>query len=247
MLFGVVLSLVVVGHAFSPIRHFKRGDVVTLNLKEFVGGPDAADAKDAIIEISTSRRLVHGSSSMHNERELAFDTVYKEYKEDKVAEVIENPLFRVFGILFNPTSMLVALYLSSIGWSKVLWLQRIFRLFGRGTLVKKPGKESKVPEEDLPFQIFECEVCQLEMRPARGRAEAIFGRPRFRCSRCGSKASAFFDVEDMNDERAVARLKRLDALKHESFSDADGDGSDDYDLNDDDDYDGDDNVDFDDE
>ena len=42
----------------------------------------------------------------------------------------------------------------------------------------------------------------MEMRPARGRAEAIFGRPRFRCSRCGSKASAYFDVDDMSDPRA---------------------------------------------
>jgi hypothetical protein len=50
---------------------------------------------------------------------------------------MENPLLRVFGILFNPTSMLVALYLSSIGWSKVMWLQRIFSLFGRGVLAKR--------------------------------------------------------------------------------------------------------------
>lgn len=48
------------------------------------------------------------------------------------------------------------------------------------------------------------------MRPAVGRAEFIFSKPRFRCARCGSKASAYFDVDDMSDPRAVARKERLE-------------------------------------
>ena len=58
---------------------------------------------------------------------MAFDTVYKEYKEDKVAKVIDSPVLKVFGLLFNPSTMVLILYLSSIGWSKVMWLQRIFK------------------------------------------------------------------------------------------------------------------------
>jgi hypothetical protein len=90
-------------------------------------------------------------------------------------------------------------------------------------------------------------VCKLQIRPARGRAEAIFGRPRFRCSRCGSKAEAFFDVEDMEDDRAVARLERLEAENNDQFNDDDEDGAGDFYDDDDDDDEGvedDDDVDF---
>ena len=181
------------------------------------------------------------------EKEMAFDTVYKEYKEDKVAKVIDSPVLKVFGLLFNPSTMVLILYLSSIGWSKVMWLQRIFKIFGKGVLAKKNNQNENdvVPDEQLPFQIFECEVCKLEMRPARGRAETIFGRKQFRCSRCGAKASSFFDVEDMTDERAVARLKRIENEQNSMFDDESDDGDD---YGDDDEYDDDDDdVDFGDE
>jgi hypothetical protein len=55
----------------------------------------------------------------------------------------------------------------------------------------------------------------MELRPARGRAEAIFSRPRFRCQKCGAKASAYFDIDDMNDPRAVDRLKRIEQEKED--------------------------------
>lgn len=45
----------------------------------------------------------------------------------------------------------------------------------------------------------------MEMRPAKGRADVILGRERFRCSRCGAKAAAYFNIDDMEDPRAVAR------------------------------------------
>ena len=99
------------------------------------------------------------------------------------------------------------------------------------------GSPVDVPEEDLPFQTFECEVCKLEMRPARGRSEAIFGRPRFSCSRCGAKADAFFDVDDMEDERAVARKERVDKEKASTFDDDYDDGDDLGEFDDDDDVD----------
>jgi hypothetical protein len=55
----------------------------------------------------------------------------------------------------------------------------------------------------------------MELRPARGRAKAIFARERFRCQKCGAKAFSFFDIDDMNDPRAVARLQRLEKEKLE--------------------------------
>lgn len=63
----------------------------------------------------------------------------------------------------------------------------------------------------------------MEMRPARGRAQVILGRERFRCSRCGAKASAYFNIEDMNDPRAVARLERLKEAENMDYADDDDD------------------------
>lgn len=55
----------------------------------------------------------------------------------------------------------------------------------------------------------------MEMRPARGRAKAIFGNKRFCCPKCGAKASSFFDIDDVDDPRAVERLERLERMKNE--------------------------------
>ena len=157
----------------------------------------------------------------------AYDEVYEEEKEDRMFQLVESPALKVISVLLNPSTMVLVLYLTSVGWSKVIWLQKFFKIFGKGTLVKKPGDAANQDEEELPFQTFECEVCKMEMRPARGRAEAIFGRPRFRCSRCGAKASSYFDVDDMNDPRAVARLERIEKEKNEEWADDDDDDDDD--------------------
>jgi rubredoxin len=86
-------------------------------------------------------------------------------------------------------------------------------MFGKGELVRKADGTVETAAaaalKDLPFQTFECESCGLEMRPAKGRADVILGRERFRCSRCGAKASAYFNVDDLEDPRAVARLERI--------------------------------------
>lgn len=62
-------------------------------------------------------------------------------------------------------------------------------------------------EETL--QLYECEFCGMEMRPARGRALQILSKRGFRCAQCGAPGSAFFDTENLGDPRAVARLHRL--------------------------------------
>ena len=55
----------------------------------------------------------------------------------------------------------------------------------------------------------------MELKPAKGRAKAIFARPTFRCQKCGAKASSYFDIDDLEDPRAVARLERLEKEKLE--------------------------------
>jgi hypothetical protein len=82
----------------------------------------------------------------------------------------------------------------------------------------------------------------MELRPARGRAEKIFARERFRCSKCGAKASAYFDIDDLTDPRAVARLERIAREKEEEDNQDDDITDEDDEDNDDDDDDDDEKV-----
>jgi len=182
--------------------------------------------KEIIIEIVSRRR-----NSDRETKIVAFDSVYEDVVEEKtvIEKAVDSPLSKVLEVCFNPTTLLLAVYLSSIGWSKVTWLQQILKIFGKGTLVKKNDGSAEVEVEELPFQIFECEKCKMEMRPARGRAEKIFARKRFRCPRCGSKAGAFFDVDNMEDPRAVERLERLKQEKEDEDNEIYGDDDEDED------------------
>lgn len=56
----------------------------------------------------------------------------------------------------------------------------------------------------------------MEMRPAKGRADIILGRERFRCSRCGAKAAAYFNIDNMEDPRAVARSVESNSVRSNS-------------------------------
>ena len=164
---------------------------------------------------------------------VAFDSVYDDEKEDKVSVVLDSPFSRVINVAFNPIALVVSLYVFILASNKISdFFSSILAAVG---LRKKdellPSEKEKKKKEELeamPFQVFECEKCQMQMRPAKGRADKIFGRERFRCSRCGAKASSYFNVDDMDDPRAVARLERLEQeAEEESY------------LEDDDDYDND--------
>ena len=206
---------------------------MSASLKD-LSNEDAVRAKEVVIELvrTTSTSSTSSPSSRRSAPVVGSNAynLYKDQEEDRMVNALtDSPVLKVVGLLFNPTTLLLVMYFSSIGWSQVLWLQKIFKLFGRGTLSKKQGDKGYVaPVEELPFQVFECEKCKMELRPARGRAEAIFGRERFRCSRCGSKASAYFNVDDLTDPRAVARLERLKKEQDEASSmDSTGEGEDD--------------------
>jgi hypothetical protein len=49
--------------------------------------------------------------------------VYKEVKESVIEKAIDSPLSTVLAIIFNPAILVLAIYFSSVGWNKVLWLQ----------------------------------------------------------------------------------------------------------------------------
>ena len=95
-------------------------------------------------------------------RSTSYTSTYKENKEDKVSDVLDSPVLKFFGVLLNPTTLLLALYFSSIGWSQVLWLQKILNVFGKGAIVMKEDgtveSAAAAALKALPFQTFECEV-----------------------------------------------------------------------------------------
>lgn len=173
---------------------------------------------------------------------ISYETIYNDDKEDRVSTIVDNrTISQVLGLITNPLALLLFIYTVLLGYNKVVdtWNNMISLIF------KRKGKDNSSNSNtnnkgsitssssntqlqstvntiiDLPFQIYECEICQMQMRPAKGRAEKIFSRERFRCARCGSKASAYFNIDDMNDTRAVARMERLQQEEADDYGDDD--------------------------
>ncbi len=142
----------------------------------------------------------------------------------KLFKTIKNFLLRQF--LINPLYTFLYLYgfvylLSVIG--------NIFKPVVRSVdkLRNKNGKIDLKQIEELKnkseFDIYECEVCQMELRPAKGRAKIVLSKPAFRCPKCGAKSVKFFNIYDMKDSRAKARWERLQREKEEEERELFGD------------------------
>ena len=172
---------------------------------------------------------------------ISYETIYNDDKEDRVSTIVDNrTISQVLGLITNPLALLLFIYTVLLGYNKVVdtWNNMISLIFKRkgkdnssnsnsnskGSITSSSNTQLQSTVNtiiDLPFQIYECEICQMQMRPAKGRAEKIFSRERFRCARCGSKASAYFNIDDMNDTRAVARMERLQQEEADDYGDDD--------------------------
>ena len=137
----------------------------------------------------------------------SLDSVYRDSRSEKVTSLMDIILPKLFSIASNPIVLVFAVYFVLFGYIQV-WniISSILSVVG---LKKRDIIDKSEAIEELPFQVFECEVCEMQMRPAKGRASKIFSRDKFRCARCGSKASSYFNIDDMTDKRAVARLEKL--------------------------------------
>lgn len=211
-------------------RNFKKTQGRSILRMKGLGDP-GDNNEQVVVEITTKRPFtssnrVHKMSSVTYEEfdqdaiesyDDAFEDgrVYQEYQEEtKVEKVLDSSAGKFLGILLQPSTLLLFMWAAGnwSTWMQKTWVQKFLKIFGRGKLAKNsndPDAKPVVLMEDLPFQTFECEKCQMQMKPAKGRAEVIFGKARFRCSRCGSKADAYFDIDDMTDPRAVARAERV--------------------------------------
>lgn len=78
---------------------------------------------------------------------------------------------------------------------------------------KNPKSEMKLQPG---FEIYECESCQMQMKPSKGRAKVVLKNPRFRCPRCNGSGKRYFDINDFTDPRALQRAERLKLEQGES-------------------------------
>jgi hypothetical protein len=175
------------GRKITPLRVLNAGD------------------SDIIPIVVTVRRQYSANSDQA--QLIAYDSVYKESGDDKVGIVMDSPAMKVLEIVSNPIALVFALYFVLVGYTQV---GTFFNGILSALRLRKRDKPA-VPVAEMPFQVFECEVCEMQMRPARGRAAKIFGKERFRCAKCGARASSYFDIDDLTDPRALARRERLAA------------------------------------
>ena len=205
--------------------------------------------KPLVIEIVTTKTIRESRGSIRDDQQLqqqqqddinnniSYETIYNDDKEDRVSTIVDNrTISQVLGLITNPLALLLFIYTVLLGYNKVVdtWNNMISLIFKRKGKDNSSNSKGSITSSsntqlqstvntiiDLPFQIYECEICQMQMRPAKGRAEKIFSRERFRCARCGSKASAYFNIDDMNDTRAVARMERLQQEEADDYGDDD--------------------------
>ncbi|RYH17021.1 hypothetical protein EON65_29220 [archaeon] len=127
----------------------------------------------------------------------------------------------------NPINLMVAVYFIFFGIKKV----NQFGAFVYNLITGK--KTDATSEQDIQAETktsglhtFECNKCGTQVFPARDRVYAMLHNPRFRCASCGAKAASFFDINDMDDPRAVARIERLRQEKEEEYGEDDEDDAD---------------------
>lgn len=181
-----------------------------------------SNLEPVIFEIVTKKVRSESISDDSITNIVAYESVYNDEKEDRVSIIMDNKVFsKVFSVLTNPLALIMSIYLIIVFYNKIGdSFNQFLSIFGKGKDKRLESTVSKLVE--LPYQVFECENCQMQMRPAKGRAEKIFGREKFRCSRCGAKASAYFNIDDTNDPRAIARIERIQQEENdENYGDDD--------------------------
>jgi DNA-directed RNA polymerase subunit RPC12/RpoP len=169
------------------------------------------------------------SSSLYDDVDEGKKTVFSREK------VLDSQLRVILNLATSPLSIIFFMYIFIYAKTNVGDVLNILLVkvgWRKAADVKGNQRDRNLNDDELkvlPFEVYECEKCQMQMRPAKGRAEKIFGRERFRCSRCGSKASTYFNIDDLDDPRATDRLDRLEkeANNEEAYYEEDDDDMDD--------------------
>jgi RNase P subunit RPR2 len=155
---------------------------------------------------SFSKTLASSSSAAFL---VARQAVYNTPNIAKVTTIspIQMIIGKIWEVVTDPLQLLSAVYLlCMVGLVVGGVTGKLTRLFKH--LTKSKSNKTNT-DDDEELKVFECEVCRMQLRPARGRAQKILSRKNFICSNCGAKGSAFFDIHNLQDPRAIKRLERL--------------------------------------
>lgn len=187
--------------------------------------PLPAFRTSAVLHPIATRRAASFSPSMAtkpfiNRRDLQFvasgvvSVVARKslYKVSKVgrASIIEVVAMKIWEVLTDPMQLLSFMYFTGMAIMVMQGLAGKFQTFLRR---KSDTKETTLVTADIAQQVYECDNCHMQMRPARGRAQSILKSRLFKCSSCGADGSSFFDIDNLDDPRAVKRLERLKAAE----------------------------------
>jgi DNA-directed RNA polymerase subunit RPC12/RpoP len=175
----------------------------------------------AVLHSVNCHRRVNQPNSAHAlpTRLYLHDAVYRDVASSSSQSPFAGYAMKALEVAFNPIALVFVLYFMVAGYTQLGALTSNILTFLR---LRERNKADAIAP-DVPFQVFECEKCHMQMRPAKGRAEKILSREKFRCARCGSRASSYFNIDDMSDPRAVMRRERLEmeALGEEPDFDSD--------------------------
>lgn len=176
----------------------------TLRRLPKLAGHQLNDQSD-LVGITVTTRNIRADSIGRSKLD-SYDAVYKDAGSEKVGLTLDSPGTKILEIIFNPIALVFALYFVLVGYTQVGAM--INSVLATLRLRKRDNVAATAVDE--PFQVYECDNCGMQMRPAKGRVHKILNKERFRCARCGARASAYFNIDDMSDPRAVARKKRLE-------------------------------------
>lgn len=137
--------------------------------------------------------------------------IYQESLSKKILKMMKNPLN--FLVLAYIVGFIIMKTLNFYGFMKNLVNPKT------SSDLTSFSKENLPKISDDGSEIFECEKCGAQLRPAKGRAQIVLSKPNFRCPRCRSKSSSFFNINDMSDPRAIARIKKIEKEQSEDYED----------------------------
>ena len=102
---------------------------------------------------------------------VAQRALYKDDVEDKFSVVLETSGTQILNIATNPLLLIFGLYAVSVFGGTVGSMKNRF-LVMIGVKKKSDVPDitiTKVKAEDQPFEVYECQKCRMQMRPAKGR------------------------------------------------------------------------------
>jgi hypothetical protein len=140
-------------------------------------------SEDIIIDVYTKKEYSaeqrHMTPRMRINRDekggvdiVGYSSLYDEEEEDSstVGAVLEKPISNLISLGTNPLALITVIYVFSLTKLRVAKLLEKWGVIQKDRMRDVPlSKEEKEKLDAQPFEIYECEKCTMQMRPAKGR------------------------------------------------------------------------------